>query len=347
MGDASGFSNADPWASDSKKPTSEDTDSDDFFPPLSSLSKPAVDPWTTNLAPAATIKPPQTNGALFNTNSLMNPWSSSSNTSTNTNSSNSPSNILSLNKDPWSTQVNPPMQNKLDDFDLFTSNRATVSSPTKQELVSDPFGDFFGTSSNSANINMNTNSITTTSPVSSDLFSNNSSTNPWNSAKSGPMNPTRKTPESFLGENSALVNLENLIPSTQTSMAPSLTQRPKSTNPFGANNNMSNQPLSSMTTSNSSTQLNNPFMSQQQLMNQKGPTISQMQNQSAFPSFTAANTTAYSGLAQPLIVPPALMPLPFNNFNNQTQSLFPAANSANTQTSMSGTTTATNPFLMM
>jgi len=145
-------------------------------------------------------------------------------------------------------------------------------------------------------------------------------------------------------------------------MSSGLNQRPKSTNPFGANNNnMSNQPLSSMPTSNSSTQLNNPFLSQQQqlLMNQKGPTISQLQNQSMFPSFgqtsvLPAQTSAagYGGLAQPLIVPP-IMPLSFNNngstFNhpqmNNQSNLF--NNTSNNNNSTTNSTNANNPFLMM
>ena len=388
-----------------------DSDSDDFFPPLSSLKPaPVADPWAISAPPMAqpfNNKPlisNQTNGNLFNNNNnnaLINPWSSSSNTSTNTNSSNSPSNILSLNKDPWSS--NPPTQNnKIDDFDLFTSNRATsLSSPTNfnninsinissnsnninktNDLLSDPFGDFFGTSNTSTlannNNNMNNNNNGNNNNITinnSDSFLNNSlsnsnsnSTNPWNSAQSTApiaakpaiLNPTRKTPESFLGENSSLVNLENLIPtSTQTGIVPSLSQRPKSTNPFGANNNTSNQPLSSIPTSNSSTQLSNPFMSQQAAFNgHKGPTISQMQNQSAFPSFpTSASSTitGYSGLAQPLIVPP-IMPLPFNttaNNNSFSQpqmhqtNLFNTSNNSNNNTNVLGGQGATNPFLMM
>ncbi len=386
-----------------RKPVS-DSDSDDFFPPLSSL-KPAsiADPWAISAPPVPPAQPLNnkslvsnpTNGSLFNSNNnnaLVNPWSSSSNTSTNTNSSNSPSNALNLNKDPWSS--NPSTQNKIDDFDLFTSNRATsLSSPTNftninnnnnntsnninktNDLLSDPFGDFFGTTNTSTsainNNNNNTNNITNNN---SDSFLNNSlsnqnsnSTNPWNSApstaltatKPAVLNPTRKTPESFLGENSSLVNLENLIPtSTQSGIFPSLTQRPKSTNPFGANNNTSNQPLSSIPTSNSSTQLNNPFMNQQAAFNgQKAPTISQMQNQSVFPSFpppASSTTTGYSGLAQPLIVPP-IMPLPFNatasNSFNQPQmhqtNMFNTSNNSNTNTNSLAGQTATNPFLMM
>ena len=67
-----------------------------------------------------------------------------------------------------------------------------------------------------------------------------------NAAKNN-SNGIRKTPESFLGENSSLVNLENLIPS-----------RPKSTNPFGVT------PMTSgLSSSTSSGQLNNPFAAQQ------------------------------------------------------------------------------------
>ncbi len=99
----------------------------------------------------------------------------------------------------------------------------------------------------------------------------------------------RKTPESFLGDNASLVNLENLIPA-----------RPKSTNPFGAT-----QPQLSaahaMSTSNSSGHLNNPFLAQQALHNQSKPTISQLQSQqkqslqtTAFPSFGQQPTATTS-----------------------------------------------------
>lgn len=368
LGDSSAFG-SDPWSSNANnsatKPVS-DTDSDDFFPPLSSLSKsnaPAqVDPWASVSLPPPAAAKQANNGSLFpslNTatpNTLMNPWSSSSNTSTNTNSSNSP---LNLNKDPWSssaTNNTNAISTKLDDFDLFTTNRATsVASPTNiksNDLLSDPFGDFFGSS--------NTNTTTSTSNITnnnSDLFSQHNSTNPWNSSNTinpttntnstKPINPTRKTPDDFLGENSSLVNLENLIPTTTTTTT--LTQRPKSTNPFGTNTTPA-PPLSAIPTSNSSTQLNNPFMSQQQLMNPKGPSINQLQNQSAFPSFANTNTvtapmttTPFGGLAQPLIAQPPIMPSLFNQPLNQT-SLF---STAMTPATNNNAAAATNPFLMM
>ncbi len=239
-------------------------------------------------------------------------------------------------------------QTKADEFDLFTSDRAVNQSPQTaphtNNSSSDPFGDFFGSGN--------------------DQNSSNNSTNPWNSAEkpngqSGKPGASqfsqqaaaRKTPESFLGENSSLVNLENLIPA-----------RPKSTNPFG-----SSQSPMTLSTSNSSGQLSNPFLAQQALQNQNKPTISQLQSQQKqqFPSF---GNGQYGQLPQPLIPPSGsiqnLQPLGFNangmkstppgqanmsnfnsfnnvfnNNNNNNSSAVSQAASSNNPTN--------NPFLMM
>ncbi len=276
--------------------------------------------------------------------------------------------IPQLTTNPWQPQPHQPQasavdpwavpsisQQKADDFDLFTSDRAVNQSPQMASNANnsnpDPFGDFFGS------VNQN---------------SSNSSTNPWNSAEKtngrsaqpvtavsqfSQQASARKTPESFLGENSSLVNLENLIPA-----------RPKSTNPFGT----SNSPMT-LSTSNSSGQLSNPFLAQQALQNQNKPTISQLQSQQrqqqvgAFPSFGNNTNGQYGQLPQPLIPPsnsiPSLQPLSFNsngmkstppgqtnmaNFNSFNNVFNNNNNNNNSggQTAASGNPT-NNPFLMM
>lgn len=187
-------------------------------------------------------------------------------------------------------------QSHQDDFDLFTSNRK-ASLSTSNELTSplgatatnktdDPFGDFFG------------GSVAASKPTSTNPWNDSSAKDPFaaefdlkSSASNNKqqVNPTRKTPESFLGENSSLVNLENLIPS-QT--------RPKSTNPFGGavgatttSISNGNNPIgSTMTTSTSHGQLNNPFAAQQAQQAMNRPTINQLQQQSMFPSFGQTTT---------------------------------------------------------
>ena len=123
------------------------------------------------------------------------------------------------------------------------------------------------------------------------------------SAAKSMINPTRKTPESFLGENSSLVNLENLIPSQI---------RPKSTNPFGSAavttttssmGNGSGAMTTGMTTSSSHGQLNNPFAVQQAQQALNRPTINQLQQQSMFPSFGQAPATV---AAAPTLLQPSL-----------------------------------------
>ncbi len=168
------------------------------------------------------------------------------------------------------------------------------------------------------------------------------------------------------------MNLENLIPT-----------RPKSTNPFGSSQAAfsttaagTQQLGTSMSSSNSSGQLNNPFLTQQLLMNQKNPTISQLQNQqqmqqqqSMFPSFPATNqipfnntgfnginaqTNGFGQLAQPLLPPSNsqsnLVPLSFGQQSSimsptppPMQSNYNAFNQNNQATSNQ----TTNPFLMM
>lgn len=184
----------------------------------------------------------------------------------------------------------------------------------------DPFGDFFGGTGSVASKPTSTNPWNDSrsaadpfAPVVSDfdlksppLTSTTSIGGGGGvSAAKSTINPTRKTPESFLGENSSLVNLENLIPSQI---------RPKSTNPFGSaavttttssmgNGGVGGAMTTGMTTSSSHGQLNNPFAVQQAQQAMNRPTINQLQQQSMFPSFGQTPTTV---AAAPTLLQPSL-----------------------------------------
>lgn len=291
---------------------------DDLFSPFSSSSnssKSAADPWgalgstpsNQNFDPWVTptttsIPPPPPVSAKSN------PWLPPPN---NTSASNSPSLV-----DPWTAP-----SSKNEELDLFSMKKTDTSS--------DPFGDFFGSANPAGN------------------QASRGSTNPWNNTNdlakasgkydpfsdtSSKINATRKTPESFLGENSSLVNLENLIPA-----------RPKSTNPFGSAIPSSN----GMTSSASIGQLNNPFVAAQQ--SQKPPTINQLQQQSMFqqPAAGTPPLIPQPTFGQPLIAttsapigyPPNSTPFA------QPTSLFP--NLVSNTPAPSASSTSTNPFLMM
>ena len=255
----------DPWGgmsatNNGAKSNNEDTDSDDFFPPISSSIKVGTngngnglngknsildDPWATPSLAVNTKNgdPWKVNG---DTNKgQTNPWLANNNGNTQPN----------LTHDPWANTNNVQTNNinfnnnnnsnsnKIDDFDLFTTNRVNTPSSPPPPFTSattatttpklDPFEDFFS--------NTNEKSAESTNPWTNEKTTSTSST----TTKAN--NGIRKTPESFLGENSSLVDLDNLLPS-----------RPKSTNPFGVS------PLTSgLSSSTSSGQLSNPFLAQQ------------------------------------------------------------------------------------
>lgn len=238
----------DPWTSSKPK-----SGADDFFStnndPWASLESKgssnghSVDPWTNGGG-----------GAGANSTSSTNPWFASSNSAG--------------AADPW---TNGQATNKIDDFDMFSSDRvqpkSTVQSPP---TVVDPFGDMF---SNGNDMKKSTSTTSSTNPwdtaTTTSTFPKSNSTafdpfaapidNKPTTNGNGHLTPStsstaiRKTPESFLGENSSLVNLDNLIPA-----------RPKSTNPFGMGTSSnvpsgSNGFSSGMSSSGSMSQLNNPF----------------------------------------------------------------------------------------
>lgn len=374
-----GGSNNDPWGSNQlKAPVNNnmkltndqelDSGSEELFPPLfnnnnnNKAQQQLDDPWG-----ASSNNNSQNNGLA----QLGNPWLTP-------NDQNIPAaNVLQTNADPWAVPTTQQqMPTKADDFDLFTSDRAVNQSPltnsnqnNTNNSNADPFGDFFGsTNIDQNNSNTSTNPWNATDALKPTEFSNQpsnglassfdqSKTNGNNNNSFAQAAAQRKTPESFLGDNASLVNLENLIPA-----------RPKSTNPFGGNQPsiLSTAQTGGLTQSNSSGQLHNPFLAQQALQNQNQPTISQLQSQqkqsqqSAFPSFgqQQPQSSTFGQLPQPLIPPsnsiPNMSPLAFNSqavlaptpppqATMQQQQPFNGFNSNNNPTQNS----STNPFLMM
>jgi hypothetical protein len=325
----------DPWASNNIQNSVASKQVNNASKQLNELT--LNDPWKSTPSISSSSASASSGSAQPNPlsqNISNNPWlSSASNT------------VNAVNKDPWSasaatasTPVAQPL-NKLDEFDLFTSNRAAPSALTSNtNKTDDPFGDFFGTNSNinsnstnSSITNKNTNpwnTSNTTSVASNSVSSAKTTTsmNGMSTSSSSTAVGVRKTPESFLGENSSLVNLENLIPSN----------RPKSTNPFGSTVTNATSTTNGLTSSTSSGNLtNNPFLAQAQ--SNKGPSINQLQNQATF-SFVAPVTTTQNmigsilpnstsmtfntnvggvmgppagQLAQPLIIAPTPSSMPF------------------------------------
>jgi epsin len=305
------LSDNDPWSGSANANTSSNSkfsnqNDDDLFPPLSSLTKPGAshDPWSSpSVSSSSTIK---SNGIDL----LNDPWKSTAtnvtakNTSNSENKTNGQHNPWSNgSSDPWTTSsVSPNVSKPNNDFDPFSS---TNSQPTGNSQNADPFADFFGSStSNQASAAKSTNPWESNDKNSQNLLDKK----PDSTSDKTSNSIARKTPESFLGENLSLVNLDNLIPSTNTN-------RPKSTNPFGTSLGSTN---SSMSSSTSMGQLNNPsnnpFLAAQQ--QQKQPTINQLMQSTNQNHSNLAGTVGLGQLAQPLIVPPVTntqIPLvPFN-----------------------------------
>lgn len=290
------------------------------------------DPWGTPIPPPSSSQIPVNKQPVNNQNilnELNDPWSIQAPpvpVPVNNNINKNPwgsvnTNDTKLVNDPWGGSGSNGVVsngNNIDEFEIFTNNRVVSPSnvpiipPTpSQQPASDLFGDFFGT----------TASKTSTNPW-NDTNASSSGTNAMStSSNKTTLNPIRKTPESFLGENSALVNLDNLIPTNSNNNMNSNqfilnnnNNRPKSTNPFGGAPATITGTTSMLQQSTSAGALNkaptvNPFM--QQAAQQKGPSMNQLSNNnSIFPSFNQATPSPTSQLAQPLIIPPSSAAIP-------------------------------------
>ena len=296
-----------------------------------------IDPWAT---PTPSIK-------NSNKNDLTDLWSTnSSNTNNNKPIATNPwaavpptiaATAIDLKSDPWATTPSAPamtLPTEEVEFDELFSNKRVASPPNSQTNNNNhPFGDFFGGSG------MPTAKVT----------------NPWNEnaeqQTTNKINQKCKTPESFLGENSSLVNLENLIPTNSTALNSGLTNnRPKSTNPFGgvqqqlnnlqqssSANNLINR-NSSVTTPTISGTTINPFAQQ----STKAPPMNQLNKNSAnlFPSFPTQATSAPFIQQQqpPMFMNSAAFPQqPFIQNNQPALTAFSGNSGFNQQ--------STNPFL--
>lgn len=197
---------------------------------------------TTNLNSQAPSTSAQSYATNVNRMNLIDPWSpqtTNSNLLVDPNSSSTFFLNTLANNDPWaatSTSNNSlPLNNSL--FPLNSSNVPVT--PIKQSLVAqnDPWTAFDVTTVNS-NENSHFNNILATPKVSTtsnviDLLSNNITAAP---IEKGQQRLNVKTPETFLGENSSLVNLDNL-------MGPTSIQAKPASNPFmigSSNSNVTN-----------------------------------------------------------------------------------------------------------
>lgn len=337
-----GFNNVDPWLNSNAATLTTTT-------PTAT----ATNPWLPSSA--------ATNGAAAT--SLVDPWSTGGATTATA----------------AAAAVKPA--GKFDDFDLFSNNRITTSPPPSSSAGvanlsnnsvnnnshksntngnglsnDDPFGDFFGGSGSATTSKANTNPWDSASanakqndfaaPLNNNggMMPQATSNSDISKAAAGGGAKTRKTPESFLGENASLVNLENLIPTNNSNNMNGGGigggARPKSTNPFGAAPTASTPtPMSGLTglsTSSSSGQLSNPFAAAQQSQmsmamsqQQRGPSINQLQQQQAATTFAPFAATGVGSslppLAQPLIIPPSSSSsmAPFMGMNTQPTAMQP------------------------
>ena len=351
--------NHDPWGGapiTSTTTTTKQQIIDPWAPSTTNTNTNTNDLWTTNIKPTQTQQQQQ---PITTTN----PWSS---TATTTNDI--------IIADPWAPAIPPSApqmtlpriqpamtstkkadENDFDDFEMFSNKRVTSPStvnPTANN-ASDLFGDFFGNSSSTA-------TPSNTNPWNDN--NNNENSSKANNIEISKLNPIRKTPESFLGENSSLVNLENLIPTSglaglASSNNNNNNNRPKSTNPFGnlqqqlnntlqqstSANNLLNRPMSTTTTTTSAA-VSNPFA--QQLP--KAPPMNQLNGNSAnlFPSFPATSTGLPFMQSQqsPIIMPQMQSTAtPFPAFNQQQQQFM---QNQSTVAAFGGyNQQSTNPFL--
>lgn len=264
-------------------------------------------------------------GMAYGSKLSSNPWGGAQTISSSSSSS------AQQATDPWamSMATRIPTQSHVDDFSAFEKRSVSPLAIGNGVASNDPFGDLFAAPNGNGGTQMGA-LVTSMSNVSV-------STNPWNegnkeSDESKPFALNgKKTPENFLGENSALVNLDNLIPA-----------RPKSTNPFGGPVAVSRMtptasifaaPISQPINSVSQAGVPNPFTQNQP----KAPSIYQLQQQNGSVLQTSVSNSN----------------LMFNGGNGGGFGVgaFPTYGSSSSpfgaQAAATSATATTNPFLMM
>ncbi|XP_054281853.1 epsin-1-like isoform X2 [Macrosteles quadrilineatus] len=219
-----------------------------------------LDPWGM---PSSQPPPPrpQTLDIMYTNWDLTDPWSVTTNSTPSVNDPWTPASTSSQplppKPDPWRA-VDPPTpvppKPPMNDPWSPASPALSVSPPPQSNgtnltynsgtnIASTPLSDldeFDQILNRDRNINSVNNNITgTISPDPFDL------TGLTNSLTPSPSNvpPPKKTPQSFLGENSALVNLENLVTKTSLTSAPAVPTPPALANPFSNSPTMVRPPI--------------------------------------------------------------------------------------------------------
>ncbi|XP_008120116.2 epsin-2 [Anolis carolinensis] len=257
----------------SSAPTPQKTEPWGPHPPAAN----STDPWGGPAAASAVSDPWQSFGAK--PAASVDPWGAPS---ASTSSSSSSAQPPPKNTDPWAPSQPSSASSKADpwgppnksisasgsqSFDLFSNLNGTIK---------DDFSEFDSLRTAKKQDSSSTLSAQNSGTTSPDLFESQPS-----SSASSKQNAARKTPESFLGPNAALVNLDSLV-SKPPQAAPSL-------NPFLAPGTAAS--AAPPPSSSSAPALVNPFQ-----VNQPQPlTLNQMRSSpvmgSSSPSFTAIPAT--------------------------------------------------------
>ncbi|XP_055008240.1 epsin-2 isoform X3 [Boleophthalmus pectinirostris] len=166
----------DPWGSGAGAGAGAAAASADPWQPYGSVPKPApsVDPWGT----VASVPPAKS----------ADPWAPSS---------------VPAPSDPWGPAAARPKTSNTGSFDLFSTSNGT----SKEDFSE------FDSLRSSSSVPTGNGGIASSVPSQGSLVSSGSLDifDPLPSSTSTSLNPTRKTPESFLGPNAALVNLDSLV----------------------------------------------------------------------------------------------------------------------------------------
>ncbi|XP_065213612.1 epsin-1 isoform X2 [Planococcus citri] len=237
----------DPWGMPISAPTN---------PVGVSLSRSQKGPWSVTSSPSLPSATPSSHSATPSTTTTSpDPWAPAALSSHSNTTHSRPT-------DPWRT-VSPKIDSELASIlpPSFSGSAAVKNSdpwaPQSSTLVSSPASeeDEFAAISNRNTPNHQNGSCT--SPNAFDLSALDNSLPQSNGAAHSSKNSNssqaasanmRKTPQSFLGENSSLVNLDKLITTPVVPPLPVTVQKTSTANPFGvvsapSNNSMSNMSL--------------------------------------------------------------------------------------------------------
>lgn len=220
LGEASGASaQVDPWGVPIAQPPARPQGQDPWsVPTTSTTSPPVVDPWAPvpPQRPTATVDPwraPAPSPATVSSPVTADPWAPAESRpigfnvlpSTNSNFNSNTNGFLNFNNGVSPNQENASPLNDLDEFDIISNRNKIETSPQIVNNGSSTSPDPFDLGGLGNNLPQSTGAV-------------------------------KKTPQSFLGENSALVNLDNLVSASAIKPAaptPTITV-PYAANPFAA-----------------------------------------------------------------------------------------------------------------